>query len=72
MNIKNFRTILIVLLMSIAQFTSAQNVGIGTSTPVSKLEVRDGALTITNTLTAATLVINRAKNSFLTYEKINY
>ncbi len=34
--------------------------GIGTKTPVSKLEVRDGELTITNTLTTAGLTINRA------------
>jgi hypothetical protein len=37
---------------------SMGNVGIGTTTPASKLEVSDGSITITNTASSANLIIN--------------
>lgn len=54
---KNF---IFITLMLIVCNVQAQNVGIGTTTPVSRLEVKDGVLTVTNTLTTAMLAINRA------------
>lgn len=64
--------LLLVLLFSMCYVADAQNVGIGTSTPISKLEVHDGTLTITNTLTSATLAINRANTIAGTSTQISF